>query len=126
MLANNLIKEFMDEIQKTFLEHDVKEMDEILRKGDIPHSIAYSWDDIMNDPQAHAVGAFYDVTCPNGVVRKATHTPVRLESEGDIDGRTAPMIGEQGREILSEIGYTDEKIDQMLTDGSLYIWQDKE
>ena len=114
MLANNLIKEFMDEIQKTFLEHDVKEMDEILRKGDIPHSIAYSWDDIMNDPQAHAVGAFYDVTCPNGVVRKATHTPVRLE------------IGEQGREILSEIGYTDEKIDQMLADGSLYIWQDKE
>ena len=83
MLANNLIKEFMDEIQKTFLEHDVKEMDEILRKGDIPHSIAYS-------------------------------------------GRTAPMIGEQGREILSEIGYTDEKIDQMLADGSLYIWQDKE
>ena len=112
MIANGLIKEFMDEIQKTFLEHDVKEMDEILRKGDIPHSIAYSWEDIMNDPQAHAVGAFYDVTCPNGVVRKATHTPVRLESEGEIDGRTAPMIGEQGREILSEIGYTDEKIDE--------------
>ena len=111
MLANNLIKEFMDEI---------------LRKGDIPHSIAFSWEDIMNDPQAHAVGAFYDVTCPNGVVRKATHTPVRLESEGDIDGRTAPMIGEQGREILKEIGYTDEKVDQMLADGSLYIWQDKE
>ena len=126
MIANGLIKEFMDEIQKTFLEHDVKEMDEILRKGDIPHSIAYSWEDIMNDPQAHAVGAFYDVTCPNGVVRKATHTPVRLESEGEIDGRTAPMIGEQGREILSEIGYTDEKIDEMLTNGSLYIWQDKE
>jgi hypothetical protein len=36
------------------------------------------------------------------------------------------MIGEQGREILSEIGYTDEKINQMLEDGSLYIWQDKE
>ena len=126
MIANGLIKEFMDEIQKTFLEHDVKEMDEILRKGDIPHSIAYSWEDIMNDPQAHAVGAFYDVTCPNGVVRKATHTPVRLESEGEIDGRTAPLIGEQGREILSEIGYSDEKIDEMLTNGSLYIWQDKE
>ena len=36
------------------------------------------------------------------------------------------MIGEQGREILEEIGYSEEKINQMLEDGSLYIWQDKE
>ena len=80
----------------------------------------------MNDPQAHAVGAFYDVTCPNGVVRKATHTPVRLENEGELDGRTAPMIGEQGREILKEAGYDDARIDGMLADGSMYIWEDPE
>ena len=126
MIAAGLIKELIDEIQKTFLEGDMKTMDDKLRAGDIPHSIAYSWEDIMNDPQAHAVGAFYDVTCPNGVVRKATHTPVRLESEGDIDGRTAPMIGEQGREVLKEVGYDDAKIDAMLESGSLYIWKDEE
>ena len=124
MIANGLIPELIDEIQKTFSEHDVHEMDDMLRAGDIPHSIAYTWMDIMEDPQAHAVGAFYDVTCPNGVVRKATHTPVRLESEGDLDGRTAPMIGEQGREILQEAGYDDAKIDAMLESGALYIWQD--
>lgn len=126
MIAAGLVKELIDEIQKTFLEGDMKTMDDKLRAGDIPHSIAYSWEDIMNDPQAHAVGAFYDVTCPNGVVRKATHTPVRLESEGDIDGRTAPMIGEQGREVLKEVGYDDAKIDAMLESGSLYIWKDEE
>ena len=126
MIAAGLIKELIDEIQKTFLEGDMKTMDDKLRAGDIPHSIAYSWEDIMNDPQAHAVGAFYDVTCPNGVVRKATHTPVRLESEGDIDGRTAPMIGEQGREVLKEVGYDDAKIDAMLESGSLYIWKDED
>ena len=126
MIAAGLIKELIDEIQKTFLEGDMKTMDDKLRAGDIPHSIAYSWEDIMNDPQAHAVGAFYDVTCPNGVVRKATHTPVRLESEGDLDGRTAPMIGEQGREVLKEVGYDDAKIDAMLESGSLYIWKDEE
>ena len=126
MIAAGLVKELIDEIQKTFLEGDMKTMDDKLRAGDIPHSIAYSWEDIMNDPQAHAVGAFYDVTCPNGVVRKATHTPVRLESEGDIDGRTAPMIGEQGREVLKEVGYDDAKIDAMLESGSLYIWKDED
>ena len=126
MIAAGLVRELIDEIQKTFLEGDMKTMDDKLRAGDIPHSIAYSWEDIMNDPQAHAVGAFYDVTCPNGVVRKATHTPVRLESEGEIDGRTAPMIGEQGREVLKEVGYSDEKIESMLENGTLYIWKDKE
>ena len=126
MIAAGLVKELIDEIQKTFLEGDMKTMDDKLRAGDIPHSIAYSWEDIMNDPQAHAVGAFYDVTCPNGVVRKATHTPVRLESEGELDGRTAPMIGEQGREVLKEVGYDDAKIDAMLESGSLYIWKNEE
>ena len=126
MIEKGLIRELIDEIQKTFSEHDVHEMDDMLRAGDIPHSIAYTWEDIMNDPQAHAVGAFYDVTCPNGVVRKATHTPVRLESEGDLDGRTAPMIGEQGREILKEAGYDDAQIDGMLESGAMYIWEDTE
>ena len=126
MIAAGLVRELIDEIQKTFLEGDMKTMDDKLRAGDIPHSIADSWEDIMNDPQAHAVGAFYDVTCPNGVVRKATHTPVRLESEGEIDGRTAPMIGEQGREVLKEVGYSDEKIESMLENGTLYIWKDEE
>ena len=98
MLANNLIKEFMDEIQSTFLEHDVKEMDEILRKGDIPHSIAYSWEDIMADPQAHAVGAFYDVTCPR---RAGPRSPQgdrlhRREGRRDAGKRLPVHLGGQG------------------------------
>ena len=44
MIAAGLIKELIDEIQKTFLEGDMKTMDDKLRAGDIPHSIAYSCD----------------------------------------------------------------------------------
>ena len=115
------VARLIDEIQKTFLEHTCAEMDEILRKGDIPHSIAYTYMDILEDPQAEAVGAFYEVTCPNGAVRKATHTPVQLASEGGIDGRRAPLIGENGREILQEYGYSDAEIDALLQSGALYI-----
>ena len=35
------------------------------------------------------------------------------------------MIGEQGREVLKEVGYDDAKIDAMLESGSLYIWKDE-
>ena len=121
MIAKGNVHECIDEFQKTFMEHDCKEMDEILRTGDIPHSVAYSYTDILEDPQANEVGIFYHVTCPNGAVKKVTHTPVRLESEGEIDGRTAPMIGEQGREIMKEYGYTDAQVDEMLASGALFI-----
>lgn len=101
----------------------MEEWKKILTEGDIPFSVAYSWGEILEDPQANAVGAFYDCTCPNGQVRKITHTPVRIESEGGIDGRTAPLIGEHGVEILKEHGYTEEKIQAMLESGAMYVWK---
>ena len=124
MIEENNIKECIDEIQGWFLNYTKDEADQLLTEKDIPHSICYSWMEILDDPQANAIGAFYDCTCPNGVVRKVTHTPVRMDSEDDLGSGTAPLIGEQGREILQEIGYSDETIDAMLESGAMYIWED--
>lgn len=124
MVDNGHLAECIDELFATFASKTCGEWKEILRAGDIPFSVAYKWQEILEDPQANAVGAFYDVTCPNGQVRKITHTPVRIDSEGEIDGRVAPLIGEHSIEVLKEIGYDDEKIDAMLESGALYIWKD--
>lgn len=121
MIANGKVEAFINEVDKTFAEHEASEMMEMLRTGDIPHSLCYSWKEILDDPQANAVGAFYDVTCPNGTVRKITHTPVRLESEGELAGNRAPLIGEHGREVLKEVGYSDAEVDAMLEKGALFI-----
>lgn len=123
MLAKGTLKELTEELIKTFQTKPMEEWKKILTEGDIPFSVAYSWGEILSDPQANAVGAFYDCTCPNGQVRKVTHTPVRIESEGGIDGRTAPLIGEHGVEILKEHGYTEEKIQAMLDSGAMYVWK---
>ncbi|MCI8742241.1 MAG: CoA transferase [Lachnospiraceae bacterium] len=125
MVEKGNLVECIDELNKTFASKTCEEWKQILRDGDIPHSVAYKWTEILDDPQANAVGAFYDVTCPNGEVRKITHTPVRITSEGELDGRVAPLIGEQGVEIMKEIGYSDEKIREMLESGALYVWKDE-
>ena len=125
MVEKGNLVECIDEITKTFAQKTCEEWKEILREGDIPFSVAYKWTEILDDPQANAVGAFYDVTCPNGEVRKITHTPVRITSEGELDGRVAPLIGEQGVEIMKEIGYSDEKINEMLASGALYVWKEE-
>ena len=125
LIDNNAIPELIDTFDEVFRSKTCAEWLEILKAGDIPHSVAYKWQEILEDPQANAIGAFYEVTCPNGVKRKVTHTPVRIESEGELDGRTAPLIGENGVEILKEVGYSDDKINEMLESGALYIWEDK-
>lgn len=125
MVEKGNLVECIDELNKTFASKTCEEWKQILRDGDIPHSVAYKWTEILDDPQANAVGAFYDVTCPNGEVRKITHTPVRITSEGELDGRVAPLIGEQGVEIMKEIGYSDEKISEMLASGALYVWKEE-
>lgn len=125
MVEKGNLVECIDELNKTFASKTCEEWKQILRDGDIPHSVAYKWTEILDDPQANAVGAFYDVTCPNGKVRKITHTPVRITSEGELDGRVAPLIGEQGVEIMKEIGYSDEKISEMLASGALYVWKEE-
>ena len=122
MIASGNIKTVVDEIMATFKKYTHEEMDEMLVKGDIPHSLCYSWKEILEDPQAEAIGAFYEVTCPNGVKRKISRTPVRLESEGEMDTRRGPLIGEHGREVLKEVGYSDADVDKMLESGALYIW----
>ena len=125
MVEKGNLVECIDELNKTFASKTCEEWKQILRDGDIPHSVAYKWTEILDDPQANAVGAFYDVTCPNGEVRKITHTPVRITSEGELEGRVAPLIGEQGVEIMKEIGYSDERIREMLESGALYVWKDE-
>lgn len=125
MVEKGNLVECIDEFNKTFASKTCEEWKQILRDGDIPFSVAYKWTEILDDPQANAVGAFYDVTCPNGEVRKITHTPVRITSEGELEGRVAPLIGEQGVEIMKEIGYSDEKINEMLASGALYIWKEE-
>jgi cinnamoyl-CoA:phenyllactate CoA-transferase len=122
MVEIGAIKECVDAIQEWFSAHDKDEIDRILNEGDIPHSVCYTWQEALEDPQANAVGAFYEVECLNGNKVKVTHTPVRMDSEDDLGGRRAPLIGEQGREVLQEIGYDDDKINAMLESGALYIY----
>ena len=125
MLKNGHLRALIDEITATFRTDSCESWKKRLTEGDIPFSVAYSWPEMLDDPQANAVGAYYDCVCPNGVVRKVTHTPVRIRGEGELEGRTAPLIGQHSVEVLSEVGYSRAEIDAMLESGAAYVWQDR-
>jgi crotonobetainyl-CoA:carnitine CoA-transferase CaiB-like acyl-CoA transferase len=90
---------------------------EALRAADIPAMPANSIEELIDDPHLADVGFFQ---------------PVKHPTEGDIvnvafpgdwsdwtpgPGRPAPRLGENSREVLSEIGYSREQIDALMVEG---------
>lgn len=73
-------------------------------------------DDVLVDPQVHAAGAFVHVPDPNG-------GELRVASPSDFFGTPweargpAPRLGEHTRDVLAEMGRSDDDIDALLADG---------
>jgi len=44
---------------------------------------------------------------------------------GVPDYRPGPMIGEQGPQIMKELGYSEAQIQEMQETGSLFVWKDE-
>ena len=96
----------------------------ILIAADVAFGLCQSWTEIRNDPQAEANNCFYDMTYKNGNTRRLVRPPVKFENMGVPEYKGGPLIGEQGVDIMKELGYDDAKINEMLENKSLYVWQD--
>jgi crotonobetainyl-CoA:carnitine CoA-transferase CaiB-like acyl-CoA transferase len=74
----------------------------------------YGYADVVNDPQIQHNGTFVEYDHPTegrvktpGFAIRFSKTPSRVE-------RGAPVTGQHTREILSEIGWSQERIDALL------------
>jgi len=68
-------------------------------------------DDLPDDPQLNANGVFRPVVGPG--VRPGLRTvdsPIHLDGADKRPAARAPELGEHGREILTSLGYTEERI----------------
>jgi len=105
--------EIIAEFQAIF---DTKTRDEwltFLQSEDIPCSAALSVEEFMDDPQVLANKMVAEIEEPDlGVVRQMG-IPVRLHRmPGIIKGRS-PKAGEHSREILKDLGYSENQINAL-------------
>ena len=120
-----LTSELYDIVMDAFSKKTVAEWTLILEAADIPFALAKNWMEIRNDKQAEAINCFYDMTYSNGNTRRLVRLPVKFQEMGVPEYKTGPLIGEQGAEVLKELGYEDAQIKEMQDKGALFVWKDE-
>ena len=120
-----LTSELYDIVMDAFSKKTVAEWTLILEAADIPFALAKNWMEIRNDKQAEANNCFYDMTYSNGNTRRLVRLPVKFQEMGVPEYKTGPLMGEQGAEVLKELGYEDAQIKEMQDKGALFVWKDE-
>jgi len=90
----------LDDWAKRFAEHDVW------------WSPVQSPAQVVEDPQAHAIGAFVDV--PGKTPHRAVATPVHFHSDEVGPAGPVPELGEHSAAVLEELGYSPDEITRLL------------
>lgn len=120
-----LTSELYDIVMDAFSKKTVEEWRTILEAADIPFALAQNWMEIRNDKQAEANNCFYDMTYSNGNTRRLVRLPVKFQEMGVPEYKAGPLIGEQGPQILRDLGYEDAQIEEMQSKGTLFVWKDE-
>ena len=119
--ANNLGTQLYDLLMASFRTKTAKEWNKIITEADIAFSIAQSWEEMLEDPQAWDNDCFYKMTYDNGAERTLVRLTVKFAEMGTPEYKKGPLIGEQSEDVLKELGYSEEKIAEFKEKGIIYI-----
>lgn len=117
--------EVYDIVMEAFGKKTAAEWKEILKKADVAFSVAQSWEEILEDPQAWENNCFYKMKYDNGNERTLVRPPVKFQEMGVPEYRRGPLIGENSYEVMAELGYSPEQIKDYAERGIIFKWEKK-
>ena len=110
-----------EKVGRIFLGRSTAEWHELLERADIPVMPMHTLQSILDDPHLQAVGFFKTIEHPvEGRIRQM-QVPSHWSASQPQPGGPAPMLGEHGRAILSEAGFTVEEIDSLGAQKAVHL-----
>ncbi|MFC3216839.1 MULTISPECIES: CaiB/BaiF CoA-transferase family protein [Comamonas] len=83
----------------------------------VPCGAINSVPDVFEDPQVKARGMLHYVPHPSGVQVPQVVSPMRFSETPLQEQMAPPLLGQHSRQVLEELGYSAERIDQLLASG---------
>ncbi|GMV54356.1 MAG: CoA transferase [Betaproteobacteria bacterium] len=102
---------------ETMLTATTAEWLERFQAADIAAMPIHTPDSVQDDPHLVATGFFQDVEHPTEGAIRTMAVPTRWSRSPPRPGRQAPRLGEHSRDILSEAGYGEAEIDDLVAAG---------
>ena len=107
---------------KSFLKHTREEWADIFDKNNVWYERVQSYEEVIDDKQANAIGAFFDP----GLGYKIVRGPMTFSTSNVVPNTgISPTVGQHNHEILKEIGYNNtdiknfEKLDIISTNSNV-------
>lgn len=100
-------------LQSQFESKPVAQWREIFKEYDIKWSPLPTVDEVVQDPQMRAAGAFVEMDWP-GHKLETVSNPISIAGVDKRKPAPAPEIGAHTRQALREVGYSDREIDDLI------------
>ena len=108
-----------DEIQERIGQTDAKAWIRIFEEYDVPAYLIVKVEDLESDEQLVANGMIETPSDATMGMKNLIKHPLNIEGLPRAPHRRAPTLGEHTREILQEIGYSQEEIARLQKKGAV-------
>lgn len=115
--ARKHLGEVIDALREGFLRLETDEILAGLKKLDIVNIKVRSPHEVVSDPQAWANGYLEEVTLECGDTIALPASPLNFKNATIEEFALAPHLGANSKEILAEIGYSEEEIQALIQQG---------
>lgn len=115
------IDEIYEDVGRIFLSRTTAQWRELLERADIPVMPMHTVASILDDPHLAAVGFFREVDHPvEGRIRQM-QVPSTWSVTQPRPGGPAPTLGEHGRAILQEAGFSADEIEGLARHHAVHL-----
>ena len=111
---HNHKKELVKILEETFVTRESAEWVKLLQEADIVHERLRHFSEVTRDEQALANGFVSEIEFANKGKAIMPNTPLRFARTEPMPYKRGPWLGEHTKEVLEELGYSSEQIEEMI------------
>jgi formyl-CoA transferase len=106
-------------IDETFNSQPIAHWREVLDRAHIPYGLVRDPSEVMNDPQLQANNIVVPLEGAGENLKLTISSPIQVHGVGKVPARRAPDLGEHSEEILDELGFDANQIDDFFASGTV-------